>query len=262
MWVILSKYMEKNRGVHLIHKNLGETPHEAILRFKKENPEYDILPVTYAGRLDPMAEGLLVLLSGDRVMEKNNFLDLPKEYEFEILWGPQTDTLDILGLALEGDGEVPSEEDIKKYLKKSLGKFEQLYPAYSSRPVNGKSLFEWAREGRISEVDIPKHTVEVFESEFLGRDKIKGKDLLNNILEKIDLVDGDFRQQEIKESWKNVLALKEKESYVVDKIKLKVSSGFYVRQFVFDLAKNFGQTALTASIIRTKIGDFSIRKNK
>ena len=87
-----------NKDLHLLYKNLGETPHEAILRYKKDHPEHKDLTMTYAGRLDPMAEGVLLVLSGDLVFEKDKFLDLPKNYEFEILWGFETDTLDLLGL--------------------------------------------------------------------------------------------------------------------------------------------------------------------
>ena len=51
--------MKKNSGLHLLYKNLGETPNKCIERFKKENPKYADVPMTYAGRLDPMAEGLI-----------------------------------------------------------------------------------------------------------------------------------------------------------------------------------------------------------
>ncbi len=249
--------MEKNSGLHLVNKRLGETPLEAIQRFKKENLELDFLPMTYAGRLDPMAEGLLLILSGEKVHEKEKYLNLEKEYEFEILWGFESDTLDILGLVLGSENKSPEESDIQKYLEKAVGKFQQLYPAYSSRPVNGKSLFEWAREGKISEIDIPKHEVEIFSADFIERRKMDSEDLLKEVLEKINLVNGDFRQEEIKEKWKKILHGKEKEFFVIDKIKLKVSSGLYIRQFVFDLAKYFGQIALTLSIKRTKVGEFS-----
>ncbi len=86
------------RDIHILYKNLGETPNEAVLRFKKDNPEYEKEPMTYAGRLDPMPEGLLLILSGEELKNKDSFLDLKKTYEFEVLWGVETDTLDVLGL--------------------------------------------------------------------------------------------------------------------------------------------------------------------
>ena len=55
-----------------IYKKAGETPLEAINRFRAANPEYRNVKITYAGRLDPLAEGVLILLAGDAVYEKEN----------------------------------------------------------------------------------------------------------------------------------------------------------------------------------------------
>ncbi len=254
--------MKKNSDVHVVYKNLGETPAEAVLRFKKENikenPELDFLPITYAGRLDPMAEGVLLLLSGQEVMNKEKFLDLPKTYEVEVLWGFGTDTLDILGIVNSGINNFPKEEDIEKYLNKTKGLFEQMYPVYSSRPVGGKSLFQWAREGKINEIQIPKHEVQIFESCFLGRRNISGEELLKEVVSKVSLVNGDFRQKETIEKWNAILNSKEKENFIIDKISLKVSSGFYVRQFVCDMARELGLSGLTFHIKRTELGEYSV----
>lgn len=245
-----------NPNLHLIYKNLGETPHEAILRYKNDHPEHKDLTMTYAGRLDPMAEGVLLVLSDDLVFEKDKYLDLPKTYEFEILWGFETDTLDMLGLVQKFESYKVESEKIRKYLEKSLGKFEQIYPVYSSRPVNGKSLFQWAREGRISEIDIPKHEVELYEAEYLSRRTISKEDLLKDIENKVGLVQGDFRQKEILEKWREVLKESNKEEFVIDKVKVVVSSGFYIRQFIHDIAESFGTEAVTFHIKRTKIGKY------
>ncbi|MFZ2522826.1 MAG: hypothetical protein WAW92_00385 [Minisyncoccia bacterium] len=261
--------MKKNRtikqGVYLVYKEIGETPLESINKFRKEgmkeNPELDFLPITYAGRLDPMAEGVLILLSGEETKNKEKYLGLTKTYEFEILWGAETDTLDLLGLVLESVSEnvQPNVERIEDYLRKSVGKFEQMYPAYSSRPVGGKPLFEWAREGKIGGLEIPKHEVEIFESKYLGRREIAPDDLLKEIFSKINLVNGDFRQEEIKKSWDSFFAGR-KSNFVVDKIQLRVSGGFYVRQFVSDLGKVCDVPAVTLNIKRNAVGDYAIAK--
>ncbi len=249
---------QESENVHLVNKNLGETPLEAINRFKKDNPEFVDLPVTYAGRLDPMAEGLLILLSGDKVIEKEKYLDLSKTYEFEVLWGFTTDTLDILGIAERGECIVPAEETFNEFLKIKKGKFEQMYPVYSSRPVKSKPLFEWAREGRLSEINIPKHSVEILHAEHLSRRKILAKDLLPEIISRVSLVNGDFRQLEIMEKWKEVLGSDKNKEFIIDKFKLEVSSGFYIRQFVADLMQNFKSYGTTYGIRRTKIGSYAL----
>lgn len=254
----MKKNKPEDNTVHLLYKNLGETPNEAVLKFKKENPEYRDLPMTYAGRLDPMAEGLLIILSGLGILEKDRYLDLSKTYEAEILWGFQTDTADLLGKVMKFESYKVDIEEIKKYLKKSVGKFEQSYPAYSSKPVNGKPLFGWAREGRINEIQIPKHEVEIFEVNYVSRRFISKKELLKDISQKISLVKGDFRQKEILDKWKKVLKETDTDEFAVDRISLRVSSGFYVRQFISDLAENFNTKAVTFHIKRVKVGDYSL----
>lgn len=253
-----------NKGVFYFYKRVGETPLEAINRFRKENvennPELDFLPITYAGRLDPMAEGILIFLVGDEAKKKEKYLGLNKTYEFEVLWGFETDSLDLLGEISNlksqiSKEKVPEKEQIEECLKKSVGKFEQMYPAFSSRPVGGKPLFEWAREGKIDQVMIPKHEVEVFSAGYLERKIISKDELLGEIERKVSLVNGDFRQEETIRKWKEVLGGATAEEFVVDKVKVSVSSGFYVRQFVSDMARSFDTIATTYSINRTQVGD-------
>ncbi len=261
--------MENRQNLHLLHKTVGETPNQCILRFKKDNPEYEDKSMTYAGRLDPMAEGLLLVLSGEKIKEKEKYLTLPKTYEFEVLWGFSTDTADLLGLQVEGyKVHKVEKENVEKMLEKSVSKFEQMYPAYSSRPVSGSSLlgfgetkkplFQWAREGKISEVLIPKHKVEIFEAQYIGRRLIPKDELLKEIISKVENVSGDFRQKEIIERWKEILKDSEEKEFIIDKISIKVSSGFYVRQFVSDLGRSFDASATTFHIKRTKIGNYEL----
>ncbi len=84
-----------------LYKQPGETPLECILRYKENNPQFENVPMTYAGRLDPLAEGVLLVLSGKEVHRKEEFLNLKKEYEVEVLFGFETDTYDVLGFVKE-----------------------------------------------------------------------------------------------------------------------------------------------------------------
>ncbi len=90
-------------SMHLLYKKQGETCLEALQRLKNELQTSD--PMTYAGRLDPLAAGLLIVLQGqDEIAGKAAYLDLPKTYEFEVVFGVSTDTFDQLGII------VPSTE--------------------------------------------------------------------------------------------------------------------------------------------------------
>lgn len=251
--------MKNNSNLHVLYKELGETPLQTISRFKKANPEYENIPMTYAGRLDPMAEGLLLVISGAEVHKKEEYLGLDKTYLVQVLWGFETDTLDVLGKILKTENHKTESEKIINELEKSVGKFEQSYPAYSSKPVNGKRLFEWAREGRLSEIKIPKHKVELYSVKYLSRKEISKEDLLSDIKSKIEKVSGDFRQEEILDSWQETVSKMDFDTFVLDTIEMSVSSGFYVRQFVSDLAKQCGACGLTFHIKRTKVGDFLIK---
>ena len=91
----------KNNSVNhtvLVEKEIGQTPLEVVTRYKQEHPEYANTPIAYAGRLDPMAHGQLLLLVGEACKERDKYLGLDKEYVFEILLGFDSDTHDILGL--------------------------------------------------------------------------------------------------------------------------------------------------------------------
>jgi tRNA pseudouridine(55) synthase len=256
--LIVSEYMEKKSGLHLLNKKLGETPNQCVMRFKVGNPDYALIPMTYAGRLDPLADGLLLVLSGDEIKEKDKYLDLKKTYLFDILWGFETDTLDVLGMVGSKELSIPTSIEIKKALESSLAKFEQKYPSYSSKPVNGHPLLEWARSGKIHEIEIPSHEVEIYEAGHISRRHIFGGDLLNEVKTKIKSVIGDFRQKEILNKWMELLINNMDKEFTIDTATVTVSSGFYVRQFVSDFAKTFDAIATTFYIKRTHVGDFNV----
>ena len=250
--------MEKN-SVHVLYKKLGETPLEALERFKKDNPEYSHTPITYAGRLDPMAEGVLLALSGESISKKQDYLDLQKTYIFEVLWGFSTDSLDILGIVSGESENIPEQNIVKRKIGYSIGKLSQKYPVFSSKLIatkfKGRRFFPWTRPG-IDEVSMPSHDVEIYDGSFISREVISGDELLKIIVERVSLVTGDFRQKETIENWKEVIRSDNK--YIIDTLTLTVSRGFYVRQFVSDLAREFGTLGATFHIKRTQIGDYVV----
>jgi tRNA U55 pseudouridine synthase TruB len=99
----VGKKASKFLGKITLWKEIGETPLEVLENFKEENPKYKNEKFAYAGRLDPMAEGKLLVLVGDTCKEREKYLNLDKEYEFEILLGFKSDTKDLLGMAERND---------------------------------------------------------------------------------------------------------------------------------------------------------------
>ncbi len=252
------------------YKEEGETPLEAVHRFQiKARPyrngtfgrdsRFLNSKITYAGRLDPLAEGVLILLTDDDVHKKEDFLKLPKEYEFEVLFGFKTDTGDILGKILENyDSNFSIKEAeamIPKILPGFLGKSVQTYPVYSSKTVAGKPLFTYARNEK--EVRLPVKDIEIFSIEYLGSKEISSGGLLSDIVRRIGKVRGDFRQSEILNLWTYKLT-DLKTDFVVSKFKVSASSGFYVRVLAEQIGEKIGTPSLAYRIKRTKVGNYHI----
>jgi len=245
----------------IIYKELGETPLEALESYRAMHPELKDMPMTYAGRLDPMAEGELLILIGDECKNKERYLRLDKEYEVEVVFGISTDTYDALGIAilrqnlsqkLENETNiVPKPICSGNALQRYVGEFVQEYPAYSSKTVGGKQLHELARSDDLPD-EMPTKEVEIYSIESLDRRMIKADELKKTILTKIALVRGDFRQKEIVRRWEEV-SKDPIEAFNVLRIRVKCSSGTYMRSLADRMGQDAGMGAFALSIKRTKI---------
>ena len=237
-----------------IYKEKGETPLERLDRFREENPDYGEAKLSYAGRLDPMAEGVMLVLVGDENKEREKHLKYSKEYTFEILFGFRTDTYDLLGLLQDDFKKCRiNERELIMELEKFKGDINQEYPPFSSKKVKGKPLFEWAKKRKLDKIEIPKHKVTIFDISLLEFKKITSPDLRKYIIENVLRVKGDFRQKEILDKWGKELKRIRTEEFLLAKIKIYCSSGTYVRAIANDLGKEIGCGALAYSINRENI---------
>jgi tRNA pseudouridine55 synthase len=244
--------MKSKQGMLTLYKNRGETPLECLERFKKVNPEYESEKMTYAGRLDPLAEGLLLVLAGEECKNKDKYLGLNKIYEVDVLFGFSTDTYDILGKVLKNkiysSGQIPD----KNLLKSFVGKFFQKYPAYSSR------YFNKARSGELKDEEITEKEVEIKDIKIIGQKAISKNDLEKYIFESISLVKGDFRQNEILENWKEELLKSEMNDFSIISIKVDCTSGTYMRSLANSIGEKIGIPSLALNIKRVKVGGYKI----
>ncbi len=249
------------KKIILLDKKEGDTPLEALEIFRSKNKSYKDIKMTYAGRLDPMASGLLLVLAGEETKNKEKYLALDKEYEFEILFGFTTDTYDILGKIVKHSSSSSDKKEleklIKKHLKHFIGKFTQKYPIYSSKTVKGKQLFAYARSGE--DVEIPTREVNVKSLKFIKIHTVTNKKLFDKINKRVHKVRGDFRQKEILKLWDKYLCTSTLK-YNIASFKIKCSSGTYVRGIANSLGENIDIPALAFSIKRTKIGKWSKAK--
>jgi len=246
-------------NVIAIYKPPGLTPLQAVEVFKKQNPQYKDSKISYAGRLDPMAEGLQLLLIDEENKNRKLYENLEKTYEFSMLLGISTDTYDLLGKITASSKEHMqiSSNDIKKHLISFLGTQKLPYPPYSSRTVNGIPLFKYARENRLGEISIPERTVTISSFELLSSSLLSPIDLLSYISTVIPNVQGDFRQVTILQLWKDSAPLFPPQIPKFD-FRITCTSGTYVRGIVHALGAILNIPTVTYAINRTRIGEYIV----
>jgi tRNA pseudouridine55 synthase len=243
--------------VYNVYKSLSRTPLEALESLRIKLKIHDKQKLTYAGRLDPMAEGVLVVLQNSTQVQKDKFLKLSKVYEAEVLLGFSSDSFDALGLAKKGKIKFLNKELVGQTLKRYIGKVNLVLPAYSSPLLKGKPLHMWARGGGLSDADIPLRQMHINKIENLKFKKYKREDLLINIENRISRVNGDFRQKKIIEKWK-VLLKRKSENYTVVKFTVECGSGTYIRSIANDLGKNLKVGSLLFGLKRLSVGRYKL----
>jgi tRNA pseudouridine55 synthase len=250
--------MKPKQGILTLYKNRGETPLECIERFKKDNPEYKNDKMTYAGRLDPLAEGLLLILVGDECKNKEKYLGLEKVYEVDVFFGFSTDTYDVLGKITESKDYNKSKIPNENLLKSFIGKFSQKYPSFSSKTIKGKTLFSLFKNGELKDEEIPEKEVEIKDIKIIGGRTISKIDLKKYINESISLVKGDFRQKEILDIWKYTIVNFKSDNFMIISLRVDCTSGTYMRTLANAIGEKAGIPALALSIKRIKVGKFEI----
>ena len=214
-----------------ISKKIGETPNELIERFKNspENSEFKDKKIAFAGRLDPMAFGKMMLLTDTDCLKMTQFCGYRKLYSFKCIKGIQTDTGDILGIPRKA-----STDSITPKLNPK--KFYQKYPVYSSKRVNGKPLWHWARNNKLDLIEIPGKMVEIYSVVCNDNLLISPEDLMVEIRDRINQLNdknrSNFRVDTILSHWEDLLNTfsNGKEIEIeIENYTLFVSSGTYIR---------------------------------
>ena len=254
-------YSHSMRTIVSLYKKRGETPLRTIDEFKKKHPEYEDITLSYAGRLDPMAEGLLLVLIGEENKKRKTYENLEKVYEFTLLPGITTDTYDVLG-KITGTQVITHPQKIEaqllSLLPKYTGRISQSYPPYSSKPVNGKPLYYWARENKLAEISIPEKVVTIHEFTFLKTNQLTANQLRAYIVEGIKAVIGDFRQKEILDLWDSYFSSYHNHTFSTYTFRVSCSGGTYIRSLVDSLGKELAVGAIALKIKRVQIGTSSV----
>jgi tRNA pseudouridine55 synthase len=242
-----------------LYKPLGLTPLQCIEKFRKEHPEYTDTTLGYAGRLDPMAEGVLLVLVGEENKKRKEYERLPKVYEFDMLFGLTTDTYDLLGIVQETEPK-PCTVDaamLKNQLEIYTGTFDQEYPPYSSALVHGKPLYYWARNNMISSITIPKKSINIISFRLIRLSTISPTLVKSKIWDTIPYLTGEFRQEDILKRWEDFFLHISTQTFQFATLSIECSSGTYIRSLVHELGKHFQCGALAMRIKRTRVGTYT-----
>lgn len=156
-----------------------------------------IKKIGHAGTLDPLAEGVLVVVTEKDTKKQDEYMHTKKEYIAEIALGLDSDSYD-LGTPLRKHSIHINNLALNNY----VGKFNQTVPSYSAVKVEGKRLYKQARKGTVDIEKLPTRQVEIYE------------------IEKLDEYKKDF------EDFSDVLVIR---------VRIVCSSGFYVRSFAHDI---------------------------
>lgn len=151
-------------GVIILNKPANITSRDVINQLTKI---LNTKKIGHTGTLDPIATGVLVICIGKYTKLCEVLTSTYKEYIATIKLGLKTDTLDITGNILNKE-EIPnlSEIQIINVLESFLGKSIQTTPIYSAVKINGKKLYEYAREGK--EIELPKREIDIQKIELLS----------------------------------------------------------------------------------------------
>lgn len=210
--------MEYNlfNGVLPINKEPGMTSHDVIDQLRKM---FNTKKIGHTGTLDPAVSGVLPICVGTATRISEFIMEMPKTYIGQMTLGKLTDTQDFTGTIIkEAVVQNLRPEEIYEVFNSFLGEIEQVPPMYSSVKVDGKKLYQLAREGK--EIERKPRKVTIYSIKVLSMDLKK------------DFPTVDFQ--------------------------VTCSKGTYIRTLCVDIGEKLGYPALMSDLVRTSSGSFNI----
>ena len=200
-------------GILIIYKEKGYTSHDVVARLRGILHQRKI---GHTGTLDPQAEGVLPVCLGTATKLCDMLADRNKEYRAGVRLGMETDTQDIFGQVLREEAVFVTEQQIREAVNSFVGTYDQIPPMYSAKKVNGKKLYELARQGK----EIKREPCRV--------------QIHSVHIEKIEIPD-----------------------FILS---VECSKGTYIRTLCHDIGQKLGCGACMTSLLRTKVGMFSLEQ--
>ena len=217
------------------------------------------VPVAHTGILDPIAEGVVIILTGETRFQKYTLAGLTKEYVFNLLFGIGTDTYDLMGIIKKVDTEFTLDRAKLKTVSKSFVKsYKQVYPPFSAKVVKGKPLHYHAQMGTLDLIKIPTIDATIYELELLELGKISAGNVYKEALSKIGKTESYFRQDLVLPSWEKFKKTHDQKNiFNTASFRCVVSRGVYIRSISVEIAEALGTCGLAESLVRTKNGEYT-----
>ncbi|MCC8046252.1 MAG: tRNA pseudouridine(55) synthase TruB [Clostridiales bacterium] len=234
-------------GIIIVYKECGYTSHDVVAKLRGILGQKKI---GHTGTLDPEAEGVLPVCLGNATKVCDMLTDWDKEYNATLLLGRTTDTQDTTGkilrecpvtLAEDGaDGAIPlTEEEIRNCIDSFVGEQMQVPPMYSALKVDGKKLYELARQGVEVERKPRRITIKSIEIK-----SIKEVSLPAGMI-------SDETECKATDDQRMISA-------VEVEIKVRCSKGTYIRTLCNDIGEDLGCGGCMSLLLRTQVGPFSL----
>ncbi len=184
--------------------------------------------ISHAGTLDPLAEGVMIVLTDKDCKIQDSFMKKDKEYEASILLGAFSESFD-LEKPLEFEGSPPIFDLLKfeEVLKSLMGEISLNVPIFSAKIVSGKRLYKYARSGQ-EVAEMPKMNSNIYEIKIL---EISNFDYFGH-------------------------------NYPLIKIVISCSSGTYIRTLANEIGLRYGTKGVLFHLKRTKVGEFSVNESQ
>ena len=208
--------MNNYNGILMVNKPSGITSRDVINIVGKT---LNTKKVGHTGTLDPMATGVLVLCLGNALKVCELITANDKEYIAKVILGIETETLDTTSPIINTKKTNITKEEIEKVLNSFKGSYLQEVPKYSAVKINGKKLYEYAREGK--EIELPKKMVTIYDIQLVS----------------------------------DITYYNDTTSFY---IKTTVSKGTYIRSLIRDIGYKLNTCGCMDSLERTRQGIFNI----
>jgi tRNA pseudouridine55 synthase len=204
-----------------LYKPKGLSSFNFIYKVKKK---LGYQKIGHAGTLDPLASGVMIVLTDKDTKKQNEYMKQDKVYLAEVLLGAFSESFDLEKTLIFSE-KAPnlSKDIIEKTVKSLIGELTLPAPIYSAKVISGKRLYKYAKQG-LTEIELPKVTSIIKDIKIINQTNFEHE--------------GQF--------------------YPLLTLEISCTSGTYIRSIANHLGDLLGTKGVLFSLIRTQVGDFKI----